>query len=144
MRFLRTGITTVMAVGVLLIASPASAQIDDISMGQPRLGLEGASVIIPVTVVCDLGFNVAFGDASVAQSTGHRLAQGTGFFTNDFPGVPCTGTAQTLEVVVPSAGPVAFKQGSAAASASVTVFNPATFDLITETVDSQSVRITKK
>ena len=63
---------------------------------------------------------------------------------NDFPGVPCTGTAQTLDVVVPSAGPVAFKQGSAAASASVTVFNPETFDLITETVDSQSVRITKK
>ncbi|MDP9332145.1 MAG: hypothetical protein M3Q30_02355 [Actinomycetota bacterium] len=143
MRVLRAFIIVIVALGVLLVASPASAQVSQISFGQPRLGPEGASVVIPMTVVCDVGFNLAFGDVGVSQSSGHKLASAFGFFSNNYPGVPCTGAPQAITIRAFDFSPYAFKLGSAAAFADVTVFNPVTGDLITKTTDPQVVRITR-
>src|SRR6478736_12924 len=99
MRIFRVVLVVVMvALGGLVVASPASAQVSQLSIGQPHLGPQGASVVVPVNVVCDVGLNVAFGNANVVQSSGHRLVQGGGSLFNEFPGVPCTGTLQTFAI----------------------------------------------
>jgi hypothetical protein len=143
MRLLRVCAVTAVALGVSLAPTVASAQVEQISVGAPRLVYGGAAVVVPLTFTCDVGFNVAFGDVNVTQVSGHKLAQGFGSFVNDFPGVPCTGAPETITVAVGSASSFAFKQGRATASADVTVFNPNTFDLITEVADPQPVRITR-
>ena len=98
MRLLRAGFGVIAAIGLLFMAAPASAQVNQISIGTPRLDSKGITVTVPLTVICDTDFNIAFGDVNVVQSSGHKLAQGTGSFVNEFPGVPCTGSPQSVTV----------------------------------------------
>ena len=143
MRLLRAGLGSIAAIGLLFVAAPASAQVNQISIGTPSLASKGITVSVPLTVICDADFNISFGDVNVVQSSGHKLAQATGSFVNDFPGIPCTGSSQSVTVSVPSSSSFAFKQGSALGSADVTVFNPVTGDLITEFAAQQTIRIRK-
>ena len=142
MRYLRAGIVAALAAATLAVPSSASAQIDSLSITDARLGPEGASVTVTLTYQCQPGWNVAFGSAEVAQSTGKRLNRGFGSFSNPFPGVPCTGTLQSREVVV-SATAFPFKQGRVAVSATLTVFNPTTFSFVTATAGPQEFRVRK-
>ena len=145
MRVLRAVIVIVVALGGLFVAaSPASAQLDQVSLGQPTLGLEGATLLVPLTVVCDPDFNFAFASVSLAQSTGLKLAQGQGTFSTSFPGVPCTGAPQTYTVVVKDFSAFAFKQGKAAATVTqAAVFNPVTSEFDSVSVGPQQLRIRK-
>ncbi len=144
MRFFRRALVVPIALSALvLISSPASALIStQLSIGQPKLGPLGASVSVPLTFRCDPSFNVAFGDVFVTQVSGHKLAQGSGFFINDFPGVRCTGTSQTVTVRVEAFGAFAFKVGKKAlAGADLTLFNPVTGDLPTTSIAGRPVTI---
>ena len=142
MRYSRAVMVTATAVGAFLVPSSAVAQITSISMGQARLGPQGASVSLPVTVGCEADWNLAFGTVSVLQSTGHKLAQGSGSFFENFPGIPCASPI-TNQTTVADSSSFAFKQGKATATANVEVFNPTTASFFDETV-SQSIRISKK
>jgi hypothetical protein len=141
MRYLRSAMVAVISAAALVLPSSALAQITSVSVGNAQLGPEGASVSLPVTVQCEPDWNLAFADVSVAQATGHKLAQGSGFFSEPFPGVPCS-TPVTLTITVSDFSSFAFKQGGAAATATVDVFNPATFGFSTQTV-TQEIRIRK-
>jgi hypothetical protein len=141
MRCLRAAVVAAISVGALVVPASGIAQIRSISIGNATLGPQGASVSLPLTVQCDPGWNLAFTNASVAQSTGHKLAQGSGFFFENFPGVPCS-TPVTVTLTVGDTSSFAFKQGKAASTATVTVFNPSTFSFATQTV-SQATEIKK-
>jgi len=143
MRYLRAAVVAAIATAALAVPSSALAQIDSLSVSDARLGPEGATVAVTLTVQCQPGWNIAFGDASVVQATGHKLAQGSGSFFNDFPGVPCTGAPQSRDVTVSSFTSFAFKQGKATATGNLTVFNPSTFTLATESTGPQEIRIRK-
>lgn len=122
----------------LVIPSTASAQINTFQIGSPaQLGPEGASLNVPVTINCDPGFegNV---DVDIRQAQGKRLIDGSGS-----AGVTCTGLDQTLIVVVRSGSGIRFKQGSAAASGFLDVFNPSTGQFSGASVDPQAIRIVK-
>lgn len=142
MRGLRTAVAAAVGAAALAVPAGAIAQISSISIGDGQLGPEGASVSVPVTVQCDPGWNLAFVGVSVAQSSGHKLAQGSGFFSENFPGVPCD-SPTTATVSVSDTSPFAFKQGGAAASAEVEVFDPTTFSFVVQNV-TQSIRISRK
>ena len=131
----------VVGVAVLLVAGCAPSPIQSVSFGDARLGLQGGSVRLPVRVTCQRGWNLAFGDVHVAQNNDGRLAQGFGFFENDFPGVPCTGDRQTISVLVTNSSPWVFKRGEAAADGTIAVFNEQTFELIDRSVDPQEIDI---
>ena len=147
MRLLRFALIVPIALSALvLLSSPASASVipTQLSIGQPKLGPLGASVSVPLTFTCDPTLNVAFGDASVTQVSGHKLAQGSGTFVNNFPGVPCTGASETISVAVNAFGGFAFKQGhKAIAGADLTVFDPVSGNLSTTSVTGQAVTIRK-
>jgi hypothetical protein len=140
MRYLRSAVLAAVVAVVLLVPATAIAQITSVSLTGGQLGAQGASVSLQVTVQCDPAWNFAFADASVVQATGHKLAQGTGSFFSSYPGVPC-GTPANL--TVNDSSPFAFKKGRASATATVTVFNPSTFEFADQTV-TQDIRITKK
>jgi hypothetical protein len=145
MRILRSALVVPVAVAaVALLSSPASASSvpTHLSIGQVRLGPLGASVSIRIRFTCDPTLNVAYGDASVTQVRGHKLgAQGSGSFTNSFPGVPCTGAAETVTMQANAFGSFAFKKGTAIASADLTVFDPVSGNLSTTSVIGQAVTI---
>jgi hypothetical protein len=141
-RYLRAGVLAALTGALLATAAPASAQIDSLSIGSVTLGPERASVTVTLTYQCQVGWNVAFGNVEVVQSTGNRLNRAFGSFFNDFPGVPCTGAVESRDVTV-AAGAFPFKQGKAAATATLNVFNPTTFVLVGETVGPVEVRIRK-
>jgi hypothetical protein len=143
MRYLRATIVAAIATAALAVPSSALAQIDSLSVSDARLGPEGSTVVVTLTVQCQAGWNIAFGDMNVAQATGHKLAQGAGSFFNDFPGVPCTGAPQSQDVTVSTFTSFAFKQGKATATGTLTVFNPLTFSLVTDTTGPQPIRILK-
>ena len=151
MRLFRFALVVPIALGALaLMSSPASAKhrttsvSTQLSIGQVQLGPLGASVSVPLTFTCDPTLNVAFGDASVTQVSGHKLAQGSGFFENDFPGVPCTGASETVAVQVDASGSFAYKQGKKAiGNADLTLFDPVSGTLSTTSVTGQVVTITK-
>jgi hypothetical protein len=149
MRLFRLALPVPIALGALaLLSSPASASTTlmptQLTIGQVQLGPLGASVSVAVTFTCDPSLNVAFGDASVTQVSGHKLAQGTGFFQNNFPGVPCTGASETVIVNVNAAGSFAFKQGNKAiGSADLTLFDPVSSNLSTTSISGQTITITK-
>ena len=126
---------------VVLLAGCAPAPVTDITYGNPRLGLEGASVQLLVTFKCQPGLNVAFGDALVSQSHDGKLAQGFGSFSKSFPGVPCTGGTQGGRITVFNDSPWSFREGSAAVAGDVVLFNPDTGDLPTVSVDPQAIKI---
>jgi hypothetical protein len=144
MRYLRAAIVAAIATAALSVPSTALAQIESLSISDARLGPEGASVTVTMTYQCEVGWNAAFGDVEIAQSTGFRLVQGFGYFENEFPGVPCTGSPETQEIVVHSDGPFAFKQGRATASFSFAVYNPTTDELVSENGGPVTIRITRK
>jgi hypothetical protein len=135
------------ALGALaLMSSPASAQTisTQLAIGQVQLGPLGASVSVPLVFTCDPSLNVAFGDASVTQVSGHKLAQGTGFFENTFPGLPCTGASETVTVQVPATGSFAFKSGNkATASVDLNLFDPVSGTISTTSITGQAITITK-
>jgi hypothetical protein len=149
MRLFRLALPVSIALGALaLLSSPASASTPliptQLSIGQVQLGPLGASVSVAVTFTCDPSLNVAFGDASVTQVSGHKLAQGTGFFQNNFPGVPCTGASETVTVNVNASGGFAFKHGNKAlGSADLTLFDPVSNNLSTTSISGQTITITK-
>ena len=117
--------------------------VQDPSFGNARLGLQGASVTIPLTVTCQAGWNIAYGDAYLAQADGDKLAQGAGSFSNDYPGVPCTTRRQATTIAVFDSSPWIFDTGSAAARGDLTVYNPTTGELVTSTIDPQAMRIVR-
>jgi hypothetical protein len=142
MRHLRAAL--VVTVAALAVPSAASAQIDSLSVSGGRLANGGASVVVTLTYQCQVGWNVAFGDVTVAQVSGKKLARGDGFFSNNFPGVPCTGGPETRDVTVDSFTSFAFKQGRATAtSVNLSVFNPTTFGFVTQTAGPTEFRLRK-
>lgn len=155
MRVLRNGLvalgvvatSSVGALGALaFMASPASAApiSTQFSIGQVQLGPLGASVSVQLVFTCDPSLNVAYGDATVIQASGHKLAQGTGTFENNFPGVPCTGASETVTVQVPASGGFAFKVGkNAIANADLNLFDPVSNNISTTTISGQAITITK-
>lgn len=143
MRNLRAAIITALVGAALAVPSSALAQIDSLSISDGQLGPEGATVVVTLTVQCQPGWNIAFGSVSVAQSIGHKLVQGSGFFSNPFPGVPCTGAPQSQTVTASTFGPLAFKQGKAAATGSLAVFDPSTGTLVSESIGPEAIRLRK-
>jgi hypothetical protein len=147
MRTFRLALVVPIALAALaVLSSPASASSvpTQVSIGQAKLGPLGASVSVSLTFTCDPTLNVAFGDASVTQVHGHKLAQGSGSFVNNFPGVPCTGVSETVAVQVNASGSFAFKRGDhAIASADFTIFDPVSGILSTTSVTGQAITITK-
>jgi hypothetical protein len=142
MRHLRAGVLVALAGAALAVPSSALAQIDSLSIDSVSLGPEGASATMTLAYQCDAGWNVAFGSVELAQSSGKRLNRGFGSFFNEFPGVPCTGAPESRSLTV-SASSFPFKQGKAAASATLTVFNPVSGALVSESIGPQEVRIRK-
>jgi hypothetical protein len=139
----RRAIAAVTATVALSVPSTALAQIDSLSVSGGRLGPEGASVVARMTYQCQVGLFLFSGNVDIAQSTGFKLAQGSGNFFN--PNVPCTGDPQTQDVAVEASGPFAFKPGKATATSfSLTVIDPATFSFSTESGGPVPIRITKK
>jgi hypothetical protein len=149
MRLFRLALPVPIALGALaLLSSPASAGTSliptQLTIGQVQLGPLGASVSVAVTFTCDPSLNVAFGDASVTQVKGHKLARGSGNFVNNFPGVPCTGASETVTVNVDASGEFAFKQGKKAlGSADLTLYDPVAGTLSTTSISGQTITITK-
>jgi hypothetical protein len=158
MRVVRNGLLTlglvatssvVGALGALaLVSSPASAATASVStqlsIGQVQLGPLGASASVLLVFRCDPSLNVAFGDVSVTQESGHKLAQGVGSFFNNFPGVPCTGASESVNVQVPDSGGFAFKRGNKSiASVDLNLFDPLSRQLSTTSITGQAITITK-
>ena len=147
MRFVRFALVVPIALGALaLMASSASALIPtQLSIpADVTLGPLGASVSVPLTVTCARKLNIAFGDASVIEATGHKLVQGIGSFANNPPGVPCTGKSETITMQVSVSGDLPFKKGNKAiASADLTIFNPKTGTLTTTSIANQAITISK-
>ena len=80
----------------------------------------------------------------MTQVSGHKLAQGSGSFVNNFPGVPCTGASETVTVNVNVSGGFAFKHGNKAlGSADLTLFDPVSGNLSTTSISGQTITITK-
>jgi len=141
MRVLRPAGLIALAAIFLFIPACSLGPIQQVSIGTARLGPEGATVDTSIKVKCQTGYNVAFGDVFIAQSSGSRLARGFGGFTNDFPGIPCTGRAQTFAVTVFNDSPWVFRRGSASADAFLTVYNPVTGELISEGTGPEEITI---
>jgi hypothetical protein len=142
MRFFRALVLSAIILGASVFPSSAFAQITSISIGNAQLTANGASVSVPVTVQCEAGWNLAFGNLGITQVSGHRLTSGFGSFSENFPGVPCS-TPVAVLLTVNASGSFAFKQGTASATANVEVFNPSTFAFFSQTI-SQTIRITHK
>ena len=121
MRSLRVGIAALIGVVVFLVPSAASAQVTDVSVAAVQLGPEGASVVVPVSVVCDVGYGIVAASVSVAQSTGHKLTTAGGQLFG-FSAIPCTGGPQDITVTARIfSSPWAFKQGKATVDGNVVV-----------------------
>ena len=147
MRLIRVLVCVAVALSSVLFVgvSASSAQTTNsvTIVGQPTLALKGLAVNVTVDITCDPSLNIAFGSATVAQVSGHKVAAGSGFFENAFPGVPCTGRAQPVTFMVQTATSFAFKQGSALAAADVSLFDPVNGILTDITAGPVGVRITK-
>lgn len=144
MRFFRRAFVVPIAlIALALMSSPASALTQtQLSIGHTQLGLYGLSVSVRIKFTCDPSLNVAFADVRVSEAIGHRLAQGSGSFSNNFPGNPCRGTLQTRAVRVEAFGAWIFEAGKkAVASADLTLFNPVSGALTTTSVIGQAVTI---
>jgi hypothetical protein len=139
MRYVRSVLVFAIVVGALVVSSSASAQISSISIGQAQLGPQGASLSVAVTVQCDAGWTLNSVNVNAAQRSGRFLAQGFGFASW---GAPCVGPG-TIVVPVTNSSFVAFKQGEASITASVSVVNQTTFNFFTKTV-TQAIRITRQ
>jgi hypothetical protein len=155
MRFFRLALVVPIALSALaLMASPASARTGrtatavlvptHLSIGQAELGRFGISISVPLRFTCDPTLNVAFGDVSVTQVSGHKLAQGSGNFTNAFPGVPCTGAPEKITVQVNASGAFAFRKGEKAlGNADLFLFDPVSGNLSPTSIVGQAIAITR-
>jgi hypothetical protein len=145
MRYLRSAVAAAIAAAALLVPSSAAAQIRSLSISSTGVlsSPEGDSATVTLAFRCRPAWNVAFGNATLAQSTGGKLARGFGDFINDFPGVPCTGARQTQDVVVTTETSFAFKPGKATATADLTVFNPTTERLRSDSTGPTAVKLSK-
>jgi hypothetical protein len=148
MPLLRVVSVTVLAVASLAVptAAVAAPSISIDSTGQ--LGPEGATAIVFVTVSCDPGTTGPSISVSLAQSTGKILVEGSGTVGGMFGGGPivCDGTSQSIAVTVRpnvvSGGTLRpFKQGGAAATATLSGFGPTGFFSIT--AGPQEIRLKK-
>jgi hypothetical protein len=93
-------------------------------------------VTLSATVNCDPGL-IGYLTVTVAQSTGSHLAQGSGTSA-----ITCTGADDTISRLVGnSPGVFPYKQGKASASATLTVFDPVTFQSTTSTAGPQEIRV---
>ena len=146
MRLLRTFVVTALLSGSVLFVgvSASSAQIaTSLSVGHTTITGKGLAATVVLDFECDPSLNVAFGDATVSQVSGHKVSSGTGFFVNNFPGVPCTGGAETVTVSVPTGTSFAFKHGHATVSADLSVFDPVSGILTQVTAGPETVRLGK-
>ena len=141
MRFRRRVVVAVVGAAALLLSGCTPALVRDVTFGDARLGLEGATVEVLMTFKCEPGYNVAFGTASLAQSNGSRLAQGFGLFEKAFPGAPCTGRIQGARVTVFNGSPWVFEAGTAVASGDVTLFNEDTGELLFNAAGPRAIHI---
>ena len=91
MRQLRAPLVAGFATAALALPSSALAQIDSQSVSDARLGPEGLTIAMTVTFQCEPGWVVEFGVYEVAQSTGKKLAVGSGLLFFGTNGDPCTG-----------------------------------------------------
>ena len=114
MRYLRRLTVAAALALALVVPGSALAAINTFEIGpEATLGPEGATLTVPVTVNCDSGFGSV--SVTVSQSSGHRLAQGSGQML-----VSCTGSDETVQVPVGNFPAVnAYKKGRATASATV-------------------------
>lgn len=97
------------------------------------LGAKGAVLTVPVTVVCQPGAYASL-DVTVYQRVGNDIAA-----ASDYMNVSCTGTPQTLEVVLnPYSKP--FHKNVAYGSATLT---QCVFECVTST-DAHEIRIVSK
>ncbi len=125
----------------ILVPGTASAQVNTFQIGtNAKLGPEGATVSVPVTVNCDPGL-IAFPTVNLSQSTGHRLVQGSG---GSYQSIDCTGSDQTVNVQVGNyPGVTAWKQGRASASGQLSLYDPSTFELYSASAEPAEIRIQK-
>jgi hypothetical protein len=137
-------VVTVASVSFVGVSASSAQTTNSLSIGRPTIAFNGLAVNTTLNVVCDPSLNIAFGSATIAEVSGHKVAQGTGSFFNDFPGVPCTGSTQTVALTVVTSTSFAFKQGRALASADVTLFDPVNFTFTDIAAGPNGVRITKK
>jgi hypothetical protein len=136
--------------GVLIAAVAAAAMLlagctpplaKNFQYPQATLGLQGGSVDLVMTFTCQRGWNIAFGDAHIAQSDDGRLAQGFGSFAKEFPGVPCTGRVQGAHLTVFDSSDWAFTTGTAAVDADLFLFNENTTELPEIIVPAREIRV---
>lgn len=139
MRYLRAALVLAALAVALLAPSVASAQINAVQIGPTAtLGPEGATVIVPVTVNCDAGYQGSV-YVRLRQAQGRRLIDGSGYAP-----VSCDGSTQTLTVIVWNESGIRFKQGSAAASGNLYVFDPTTGTSYYQDVAPQAIQIRKR
>jgi hypothetical protein len=138
--------------GVLIAAAAAAAMLlagctpplaENFQYPQATVGLQGGSIDLVMTFTCQRGWNIAFGDAHVAQSDDGRLAQGVGSFVKEFPGVPCTGRVQGAHFTVFDSSDWAFSTGTAAVDADLFLFNENTTELPEIIVPAREIRVVK-
>lgn len=137
----RTSLAVVAIGAVMLLVTGCGAPVQKITFGDGSLGLQGASITVPLVIKCRPGWNIAYGDANIAQASGDKLAQGFGTFENVYPGVPCTGNPQLVSVVVFDSSPWVFRVGTAAASGDVSVYNPDTTEIQTSVANPREIAV---
>ena len=118
------------AVGTHSAVTPHTIEI----LGPATLVARGAAVAVPVEITCPSG-STAFVTVGVTERRGNRVATGSGGTQ-----VQCTGSAQTLNVVV-TAGQGAFKKGTALAEASLSACDP-DFGPCVNATDVEEISIT--
>lgn len=100
------------------VGSHSAALPHVIEIGEPvTLAARGAGVVVPVEVTCPEGAT-GFVSVRVVERRGNRVS--TGFGGTE---VQCTGTAQTVDVLV-TADQGAFKKGTALAEARLSACQP--------------------
>jgi hypothetical protein len=140
---LRTAIIALIATTALLAPGSGLAQIESLSITQAKLGPKGATVIVTLTVSCQPGYNVAFGVSDRRPINRAEAGSGQRLILQPLPGRSVHGQSQAFDVEVPTFTSFAFKQGKATASGNLTVFNPETFQLLTESTGPLAIRIRK-
>lgn len=144
MRSLRVVSVTSVITASLAVPAVAAAAPSVSVAPTAQLSPEGASAALSVTVTCDAGTqSSAF--VSLAQSSGKHLVQATGS-----SGVPpsgsllvCDGTPRLVSIraALPQGATSPFKTGKAEVTATVSQFNPVTFQSLTASTGPQEVRL---
>jgi hypothetical protein len=150
MLFRRLAILGLVLAGVLV--APAAALADPTVSIAPagQLGPQGVSAVVSVNYSCDPdailsgGYTVIY--VSLDQSTGTKLARGTGQTDSSSfstPPLVCDGATHTAQVRVTNNTGIPYKQGKAAATATLQEYNPATGQQFNITAGPQQVSLKK-